>query len=347
VLAALLIILLMGMVALALDLGYIVLVRTQLQVAADSAAMAGAAQMIESIDDVIATAQEFADHHFAGNKHVELNSGDVEFGFWNFQTRQFSPAASNENAVRVMTRRDETAGGEAPLFFAKALGIDSCAVRAEATAAFVNNFVGFNVPPPDESLSFLPLALDQETCQGMLAGIGTDDWGWNADLKQVTSRPDGSVEVNLYPEDTGEAGNRGTVDIGNPNNSTADIERQILHGVTAEDLSFHGGKLELGDDGVLELNGDTGISAGLKDALEAIVGKPQIIPIFSEVNNPGNNAQYSIVGFAGVRIVEVELTGNNKRVMIQPARVFLRGGIPAPDETPSSHYIFSPVCLVR
>ena len=46
VLAALLMILLVGMIAFAMDIGYIVLVRSQLQTAADSAAMAAAAPHI-------------------------------------------------------------------------------------------------------------------------------------------------------------------------------------------------------------------------------------------------------------------------------------------------------------
>src|SRR5690606_35625254 len=158
----------------------------------------------------------------------------------------------------------------------------------------------------------------------------------------------GSLEVNLYPRATGSPGNRGTVDIGLSNNSTRDIARQIVHGISHSDLAHHGGKLELDENGELELNGDTGISAGVKDELASIMGQPRIIPIFSKVVGPGNNAQYTIVQFVGVRIMEVRLTGSmsGKKVIVQPAKVVARGGIPRTDEQ-SSYFVYTPVWLVR
>ena len=99
----------------------------------------------------------------------------------------------------------------------------------------------------------------------------------------------------------------------------------------------------------MALNGDPGISAGVKDELASIKGKPRIIPVFESVSGPGNNATYVIVKFAGVRIMDVKLTGSmsSKRVIIQPASVKARGAIPATDGTPRSDFIYSPVWLVR
>jgi len=344
---ALMVTLLMAMLAFAVDVGYILLVRTQLQVAADSSAMAAAAQLIESEADVVATAQQFAGLHLAGNQDVELNASDVVKGLWNFDIRSFDPNGWRDNAIQVTTRRDGTSGGEAPLFFAKVFGINSHAAKAEAIAGFVNNFDGFREPPSGENQPILPLALDKETFDAMLAGSGTDEWTWDRESAEVTFGPDDRREINLYPQDTGAAGNRGTVDIGNSNNSTADIARQILHGVTSEDLSHHGGSLELGADGVLELSGDPGISAGIKGELAAIEGQSRILPIFDQVTEQGSNTQYRIVQFVGVRIMEVKLTGGNKRVMVQPARVIVRGGIPSSEPEPRSHWVVSPVYLVR
>ena len=61
----------------------------------------------------------------------------------------------------------------------------------------------------------------------------------------------------------------GTVDIGGANNSTSDLARQIREGMSAEDmadLASSGRSLEF-TEGKLTLNGDTGISAGVKDDL--------------------------------------------------------------------------------
>ena len=63
--------------------------------------------------------------------------------------------------------------------------------------------------------------------------------------------------------------------------------------------------------------------------------------------DPGDNAHYTIVRFAGVRIMDVKLTGNpsKKRVTVQPAPVITKGAIPSDDQT--SSFVFSPVWLVR
>lgn len=340
---------LLGAVASALDLGYLFLVRTQLQVAADSAAMAGTAIMIESDGDATATAQSFAGQHLAGSQAVELRRADVEFGTWDFEARQFTPSTPRQNAIRVTARRDETSGGEVSLFFAQVFGIQSQGVRAEATAAFVDDFRGFRRPSTGENLPFLPFALDQGTSDAMLAGSGSDDWTWDPQSKQIRPGPDGIPEANLYPQDTGAPANRGTVNIGNGANSTAELARQILQGLSPEDLSYHGGSLELDEHGILDLAGDPGISAGMGDELAAIRGEPRTIMVFNEVSGGGSNTQYQIVEFVGIRIMEVSLTGgpNDKRVIIQPAPVTVLGGIPSSGDTPRSEFVFSPICLVE
>jgi hypothetical protein len=192
----------------------------------------------------------------------------------------------------------------------------------------------------------LPFALDEQTWQALVAGTTTDNYSWNSTTKTVGAGSDGTREVNLYPQGTGSPGNRGTVDIGSSNNSTSDISRQIVYGVNASDLAHHGGKLEFDGCGTLQLNGDTGISAGVKDELESIKGQPRIIPVFRSVEGPGNNAMYTIVKFVGVRIMYVKLTGSNKQVIIQPAMLLVRGGIPATTQGTSS-FLYSPVQLVR
>ena len=359
ILAALLIVAVLGVVALAVDIGCLVLVRTQLQASADSAAMAAAAATrVEPLDEVFATAMRFAGLHAAGGERVVLKTDDVVFGFWDRDFRRFMPLdASDElaNAVQVTTRRDDSTTGESPLFFARVLGIDSCALSTEAVAVVFNNFVGFDTPSNGENLPILPFALGEAAWESLLSGKGTDDWTWDAETGTVTPGPDGIPEVNLYPQETGASGNFGTVDIGGSNNSTADLARQILEGISAEDLAHHGGKLELSDAGTLELTGDPGLNNGVKDELAAICGKTRVIPISRSATGQGNNARFTITRFGGIRIMEVSLTGNEnkgnggqeKRLMVQRGNVVLRGGIPSPDSTRTSNYIYSPVCLVR
>jgi hypothetical protein len=86
----------------------------------------------------------------------------------------------------------------------------------------------------------------------------------------------------------------------------------------------------------------------VKDELASIEGQPRIIPIFSSISGNGNNAQYTIVKWQGVRIVNVKLTGSmsQKNVMIQVAPALAKGVVPSPT-TGTSSSVYSPVALVR
>ena len=125
---------LLGMVAMAVDIGYVVLTRTQLQVAADAAALAGAAYMGQSREAVVAAARKFAAYHTAAGKPVELADSDVEFGTWNSGTRVFTPTGILGNAIRVTARRDAAHGGSPGLFFGRVLGRFQFTSRASAVA---------------------------------------------------------------------------------------------------------------------------------------------------------------------------------------------------------------------
>ena len=91
-----------------------------------------------------------------------------------------------------------------------------------------------------------------------------------------------------------------------------------------------------------------GQPTGLCDQLTQIMGEPRIIPIFNYAEGNGNNANFTIVKFVGVRIMEVKLTGkmSSKRVIVQAAPMTTLGGIPG-DDFPSTEYIYSPVKLIR
>jgi hypothetical protein len=118
--------------------------------------------------------------------------------------------------------------------------------------------------------------------------------------------------------------------------------------VSPSDLAYFGGKLEFDASGKLYLNGDTGISAGVKDDLASIIGKPRYILLFDQVSGPGNNATYRITGFGGIRILSVKLTGSptSKKVMIEQAEVVSRGVVPSSTGS-DSNFVYSPVWLVR
>ncbi|NUQ61326.1 MAG: hypothetical protein HUU20_02490 [Pirellulales bacterium] len=368
VLTAVMMIVMFALLAMAVDIGYLHVVGSELQRSADAAALSAAWELVgqgtvlgggdpySAAEQARAVAAEYTGKNVVGGISPVLAEGDAEIGYIRDPQTDLaldSTDPSRFNAVTVRVRRTSESNGEVPLFFARVLGFDSQGLQADATAMYINNFGGFR-PPTGEggNLMMLPFALDRQTWQLMLAGGGEDGWTWDEEDRELVSGADGVREINLFPQGTGSPGNRGTVDIGPSNNSTSDIARQILEGVTVEDmqaLSDAGRSLEFDANGELFLNGDTGISAGVKDELDDIKGQPRVIPVFDRVQGPGNNAEYTITQFVGVRIVEVKLTGkmSGKRVMIQPANIVVRGGIPAATDTQKSYFVFSPVWLVR
>ena len=360
----------LAMTAFAVDIGYIQVVRSQMQTSADAAALAAAWGLIDEgtltgNGDSAATMQkardsaaQFAALNLVGRQAPQLATADVTIGYAadssnpNIVTfeEDSSINPANYNAVRVRIRRTDAQNGALPLFFARIFGLDNSSQQAEATAMFLNDTNGFTMPDNGENLDLLPFALDMGTWTAMMnRTVHDDDWARDPDTGQIFAGSDGILEVNLFPQETGAPGNRGTVDMGSNNNSTADLARQITHGVSAADLAYHGGSLEFNVDGLMFLNGDTGISAGVKDELTAIIGQPRTILLFTAVNGNGNNATYTIAGFAGVRIVEVKLTGklSDKRVTVQPSHVTAQGMIRPIGNSKKSHFVHSNVWLVR
>jgi hypothetical protein len=132
---AVMLLVIVGMVAFALDVGRMVLVRTQLQAAADSAAIAAASQLGGSYDDVYQLAHDIAKEHHTANVPVEVPKKDVEIGVWDARTRTFTPSDEQTgNAVRVRTYRDAAHGGDVPMSFGRVLRLLSFRASASAVA---------------------------------------------------------------------------------------------------------------------------------------------------------------------------------------------------------------------
>jgi len=363
VLSAVLMVAMMAMIAFAVDLGYLYNARTEMQRAADASAIAACWELIDEdavtgvsnsaviSDEARARARQFVALNKITQASAELSNDDITVGYIAEPGNPSSPFISSgysgaPNAVKLRIRRSSQQNGAVPLFFGPVLGVSFATMESEATAAYLPGISGFRAPSDGSNLGILPYALDEGTWDAMLAGAGSDSYCFTEGSGTITSACDGIREVNLFPQGTGSPGNRGTVDIGGSNNSTSDIARQILQGISPGDMAqMAGGKLEFDDSGKLYLNGDTGISAGVKDELASIIGETRIIPIFSNVSGNGNNATYTIVRFCGIRVMHVKLTGSNKEVLVQPAVCVTKGAIQS--DSFNSDFVFSPVWLVR
>lgn len=134
-LTAFLLVFLLGVIAFSVDLGYVVLARTQLQCAADSAALAAGATMGSSEEDSIASGTKYASLNRVGNHQVVVAPSDFIYGTWDTTTRTFTPNASGlGNAVKITARADNTTSGEVPLFFGAVFGLHSVHAQASAVA---------------------------------------------------------------------------------------------------------------------------------------------------------------------------------------------------------------------
>lgn len=378
VLAAALMVSVMGFAALVVDLGFIMVVRSQMQTAADAAALAAGGELASGYGPgatltqsaMMTKAQTSGQTLASANGMLDRATAyldparDLTFGkrTWNGESGkwEYQWGVGPYDTVKATIHRDQNPvntgvtvqpDGPLNLFFARALGNKTAAYKSTAIAALKPG-VGVRVAPGSSgTCDVLPIALDQQTWTNLLAGTGSDNYSYDPATGTVSAGSDGVLEVNIYPTGSSNLppGNRGTVDFGSCNNSTADLSRQIRYGLNASDLShFPNNELNF-ESGPMIINGDTGISAGIKDDLASIIGKPRAMPLFTAVSGPGNNAMYTIPKLVGVRIVYVKLTGSpsQKKVVVQPATFVSKQVITSNTQEIQPDSIFSPVRLVQ
>ncbi len=126
---------LIGMGAIAVDLGYLYSLRGKLQNSADAAVLAAVGDLPDE-DAARATAVGLATKNMpAANHGTVLANADVVAGNWDADTRTFTPSGSPINAVRAVTRRSQANGNAAGLFFARILGFDEVDMQTTAIAS--------------------------------------------------------------------------------------------------------------------------------------------------------------------------------------------------------------------
>ena len=142
---------LIAVVALAVDVGYLAVTKNELQNIADASALAGARQLgsiyqTMSYEDqqiyvcdpapIKDMAKEIASKNRAGGKdNIIINDGDIIIGDWDGGTQTLTATLNQPDAVEVTARRDGGANGPIVTFFARIFGIDTEDVVADATAA--------------------------------------------------------------------------------------------------------------------------------------------------------------------------------------------------------------------
>ena len=128
-----------GMSALAVDLSYLAVTKGELQNAADAAALAAVSALKsgQSRNEAIAAAQAVAAQNNATGDEVLLTASDISFGSYDADTDTFEKEGfKNASAVRVEARRTkDSPGGPVGMFFAGIWGHNATDVTAQAIAA--------------------------------------------------------------------------------------------------------------------------------------------------------------------------------------------------------------------
>jgi Flp pilus assembly protein TadG len=360
------------MVAFAVDIGWIVLTRSDLQNAADCAALAGVKPLMDGYilynlpganqQAVLATAltgartnaKLYASYNAAGEvKSLVLNDSDIEFGFTDAKgnyTAMSSPPLQYPNTIKVTMRRDNQANGALGLYFGPIFGMRSTNVLASAGATMYGGTLDSFSSNPNYNLGLLPLTYDVNN--------------WNMFL-QTGLDPDGNLTVyngnpvlQVYPSIKA-PGNFGqlslndthvgaSTEIGWVNNGMSSTDLQGLTSNNLLPLSGH-------DSTKWDWIGDTGMKQSLVSAINAKAGKSYLIPLFTPYNpgvpdpstysagtGQGKNYFYNIVAFASVTIVPAD----NGTVVVQPtatinANYVFAGGGPVPVGSGSSSQLIT------
>ena len=331
VLSVFLMVVMFGVLALANDLGYLCLMRTRLQRAADSAALAGAAALypVESSlenewyylapnpDSCREEARRFVRANPATTKplDVELNfenadPGDIVVGRLHYPrdpTETLDLAFDPPNSVRVTIPMSDThVNGAVTLFFARALGIVDAEAEASATATIWYP-------------ALLPFATSAANWESLTGDGGEDDYAYEPGRGSFGIEPgsDGLPEVTMFPGPwDGEGmppGNFGLLQVGGDGGVLEAIRRQIDSGPSVEDMDVHDGALSAGD----QVPGQTGIKSSSKHAFlggEAdgrtfggMLGRPRMLPLYQSVTGNGANSTYVLSRFVAVRIMALKI----------------------------------------
>ncbi len=197
VLTAILMIVLMGLLALSIDTGYMYTMQTELDRSVDAAALAGAASLVDGTQQASDKVVEYLVRNPVGSSEgaitderlAEFTSQfladhgsdyDVQIGNWNAVTGQLEPVSQYPSAIAVSMRYPNL-----PLFFGRVLGKGSFSIESQAIAmyqprdiALVLDFSGsMNDDSELQAVSKLGFTNVMNNLQQMYAQLGSPQYG--------------------------------------------------------------------------------------------------------------------------------------------------------------------------
>lgn len=285
--------------AVAIDVGHLVIVRNELQNAADAAALAGAAKLYPpNPNPQWTTATTQGSSSIALNKAAgqPLSSGTVQAGYWNLtgspatmQAQTITPTSNDAPAVQVtISRAAGQNGGPVATLLAQVFG--GSAGTSSATA------VAVVAAPGSVTAGGTPLPMVISSCL------------YSQFFDPATGQPKTGMTLKIgsdYHYGACESG-QWTSFFTNSNSDTT--AKNYINGTTPSPAMKVGDKVWV----------QTGTKTNLfNDVASSLTGKTVLIPV---VSDPGNtslstNSQMSIVAFAAVYI-ETAVGGSGKYVQV-------------------------------
>jgi hypothetical protein len=368
--AAIISVVMIAMIAFAVDVGWMVTTNNHLQNAADSAALAGADPLMDgfvkyqyvptnqkstvlqtSLVASRALAKKFAGYNAAGGKSsLALRDEDIEFGFTD-QANKYTPLPQYTgfpNTIKVKMRRDELANGSLNLFFAPVMGNDSADLFGTASATIMGGKIdGFSVTTP-RNIAMLPMTYDIDFWNQFLINGKTHEGKQFVDAN-------GLPKLWVYSSNR-DKGNFGLLSLNDTHNGTSEIRPWIHEGLGKSDISTLQANglipLSQSDPNAWDWNGDNGFRSVLVSDVNQYLGETFVLPLFRAKNSSkGNNYQagvgegsdydYNIVEFVGVTIAEPDK--ENQQIFVQPApyvdpnAVFTSQPVPAGTTVPGTN----------
>ena len=342
-LMALLLVFLLGMVGFSVDMGYIALAESELQSAADSAALAGCSPLMQgfvqynlpgqssynqgvilknSLDSARTYAKNYASYNAAGGaSSLTLNNSDIEFGFTdaNYNYTPLPTYTGFPNTIKVTMRRDSSANGGVSLFFAPVLGISSQNLKASAAATlFAGSVNSFSAPP---SAHILPATYDVNAWNNFLQ-TGQDPDG------NISLDASGNPEIQVYPS-VSAPGNFGQLSLDDNHVGEPTEAGWVQNGMSSSDLSdlvsANLVPLSSHDSTKWDWVGDTGMKQSLVSTLDSYAGTTFYMPLFNPYSTSpysagvaqGSQYCYQIVQFVGVKI----MPNSSGSVIVEPTGV--------------------------
>ena len=298
-LVALLLVPFLGLVAFAVDIARMVQARSDLQNAADAAALAGAGQLMNgfvqyslpgqtnksgilSAAEASATtyATNFSSYNAAdGYSSLTLNSSDVQFGFTDASNNYTSAPTYTgyPNTVKVTMRLDGSANGALTLFFARIFGTNTANLTTTAAATiFSGTVTSFKSSSVDAGL--LPMTMDVNAWNTFISsGVSSDG--------TTHSSVNGAPQMQVYPSPNLAPGNFGMLSLNDSANSSSAISGWISNGLSASDLANlqSNGLLPLPNPnpGLWDWKGLPGFKSSDLNSLP--VGQTFLLPLFEPV----------------------------------------------------------------